>query len=477
MLRKTTILMLCALTLSCTAFAQEAWSLQKCISHAKQNNLTLKQADLAVKQAELLEQGSRMARLPNVNGRGNFGYNYGRSIDPTTNAFNNTRTGFNNIGIDAGITVYNGGRIKNTIKQSQYDLLAAKEDANTQFQSIALQMASSYLNILLAKEQVTIAQRAIDQTNEQLTTIDKRINAGTVPKADRLDILAQIARNEQLLIQAQNSVETNYLVLKNILELEPDYDLEIIIPSSLMEIERTNETYTLGTIYSQALNTQSSIKATDARMKSAELDVPIAKANMLPSITAFGQLDTRWSSASRNVSGFTAPVFGDPQSVLINNELSSVSFPSVDPIFVDNPYFDQLDQNFGQAFGLSARIPIYNNHQGKIGVERAKLNIINMELQNRQAKQQLKADVQAAITGARNAQTELIASEKSLEAAKAAFDNAQKRYDLGAINTLELTTAKTNLDTAELNVARAKYDYIFRLKIIDFYMGKDLNLN
>ena len=126
MLRKTTILMLCALTLSCTTFAQEAWSLQKCISHAKQNNLTLKQADLAVKQAELLEQGSRMARLPNVNGRGNFGYNYGRSIDPTTNAFNNTRTGFNNIGIDAGITVYNGGRIKNTIKQSQYDLLAAK---------------------------------------------------------------------------------------------------------------------------------------------------------------------------------------------------------------------------------------------------------------------------------------------------------------------------------------------------------------
>jgi len=244
-----------------------------------------------------------------------------------------------------------------------------------------------------------------------------------------------------------------------------------------MEVERTNETYTLGTIYSQALNTQSSIKATDARMKSAELDVPIAKASMLPTITAFGQLDTRWSSASRNVSGFTTPVFGDPQSVLINNEVSTVSFPSVDPIFEDNPYFDQLDQNFGQAFGVSLNIPIYNNNRGKINVERARLNIVNMEVQNRQAKQQLKSDVQAAITGARNARTELIASEKSLEAAQAAFDNSQKRYDLGAINTLELTTAKTNLDTAELNVARAKYDYIFRLKIIDFYMGKDLNLN
>jgi len=477
MLRKSTLLMLLALSLSFTSFAQEAWTLQKCIEHARQNNLTLRQSQIAVSQAELTELGSRKARLPNISGGGNFGYQFGLNIDPTTNDFVNTRIGFNNLQLNAGVVIYNGGRIKNTIKQSQYDLAAAKEDANTQFQNISLQMASAYLSILLAKEQVTIAQKAIEQTQEQLTQIDKRINAGTVPKADRLDIVAQIARNERVLVQAQNDVEINYLTLKNILELEPDYNLEIIIPDELLKIEETGEVYTLGTVYQQALGTQSSIKASEAKMKSAELNIPLAKAGSLPTLSAFGGLDTRWSSASRNVIGFQSPEFGDPTPVLIDNELSNVSFPSAEPILEDNPYFEQLDQNFGQSIGLSLNVPIYDNHRNKINVERAKLGILNAELDNRQAKQQLKADVQNAIAGARAARLELSASETSLEAAKAAYENAEKRYNLGAINTLELTTAKTSLDTAELNVASAKYDYVFRLKIIDFYLGKELKLN
>ena len=477
MLRKSTFLMLLALTLSFTSFAQEAWSLQKCIEHARQNNLTLRQSQIAVSQAELTELGSRKARLPNVSGGGNFGYQYGRNIDPTTNDFVNSRIGFNSIRLDAGVTIYNAGRIKNTIKQSEFDLVAAKEDANTQFQNISLQMASAYLNILLSKEQVTIAKKAIEQTREQLSQIDKRINAGTVPKADRLDIVAQIARNEQTLIQAENTVEINYLTLKNILELEPDYNLEIIIPDELMKIEETSEAYTLGAVYQQALGTQSSIKASEARMKSAELNIPIAKAGAMPTLSAFASLDTRWSSASKNVDGFTEPAFGDAVPVLIDNEVSSVSFIDRDPILSNNPYFNQLDQNFGQAFGLSLNVPIYNNHRNKINLERAQLGILNSELDNRQAKQQLKADVQNAIASARAARLELAASETSLEATQAAYENAEKRYNLGAINTLELTTAKTNLDTAELNVARAKYDYVFRLKIIDFYLGKNLKLN
>jgi len=444
MLRKTTLLMLCALMISCTTFAQEAWSLEKCIAHAKQNNLNLRQSKIAISQAELTEKGSRMARMPSVNAFTNFGFNYGQSINPATNNFINTRLGFNNWGISADVTLYNGGVIKNNIKQSQFDLIAAKEDANTQFQNIALQMASAYLNILLAKEQVTIAQRAIDQTKEQLTTIDKRIEAGTVPRADRLDILAQIARNEQTLIQAENSVSINYLSLKNILELEPDYNLEIIIPDQLTEVQENVEVMNLTTVFNQAMNTQASIKASEARMKSAELEVPIAKSGLLPSVFFRAGMNTRYAN------------------------------PSLVP---SDPYFDQLDDNFGQNIEAQINIPIYNRHNNSINIERAKLSIINAEVQNKQAKQQLKADVQNAVANARAAKLELTASERSLEAAKAAFDNSQKRYDLGAINTLELTTAKTNLDTAELNVARAKYDYIFRLKIIDFYMGKDLNLN
>lgn len=475
MLRKTTSLLIALTFITISGFSQEVWSLEKCISHAQQNNLTLKQAELAVSQAQLTEQGSRKARLPSLNADGNYGYNFGRSIDPTTNDFVNKGIGFSSLGLQARATVYNAGRINNSIKQSVHDLEAAKEDANTQFQNIALQMASAYLSVLLSKEQVTIAKKAIDQTREQLSQIDKRIDAGTVPRADRLDIVAQIARNEQTLVQAENAVEINYLTLKNILELEPDYNLEIVLPGNIMDVEQSSEAYTLSAVYAKALNTQSSIKASEARIKSAELAIPIAKADAMPSVIAFGNMDTRWSSASKVVTG-TTPGDVNTQEVLIGGMPVEVGFPSVDPIFGDNPYFDQLDQNFGQTIGLAINVPIYNNHRTKIGMERARLNVINAELQNRQAKQQLKADVQNAIASARAARLELAASETALEAAIAAFDNGEKRYKLGAINTLELTTAKTNLETAELNVARAKYDYIFRLKIIDFYLGKELTL-
>jgi outer membrane protein len=443
MFRKTTMLLF-ALTLSVSGFAQEAWSLQKCITHARQNNLSLKQSEIAISQATLAEKGNRMNRLPSVNASTNFGFQYGRSVNPTTNDFINTRLGFNNWSLDANVVVYNGGRINNSIKQSQQDLIAAKEQANADFQNIALQMASSYLNVLLAKEQVTIAQKALGQTREQLTQIDKRIEAGVVPKADRLDIVAQIARNEQTLIQAENAVTINYLSLKNLLELEPDYDLVINIPENLMQVDESVNAYDLSTVYGQALTTQSSIKASEARMKSAELGIPLAKVDALPRVVLFAGLDTRFSSISN---------------------------------FKNDPYFDQLDRNFGQTIGAQINIPIYNNHRTSIAIENARLGIINSEVQNKQAKQQLKADVQNAIANARASRKELEAARTSVEAAKAAFENAEKRYKLGNINSLELTTAKTNLDTAELNLARAKYDYVFRTKIIDFYLGKELNLN
>jgi outer membrane protein len=179
-------------------------------------------------------------------------------------------------------------------------------------------------------------------------------------------------------------------------------------------------------------------------MKSAELGIPLAKVDALPRVVLFAGLDTRFSSISN---------------------------------FKNDPYFDQLDRNFGQTIGAQINIPIYNNHRTSIALENARLGIINSEVQNKQAKQKLKADVQNAIANARASRKELEAARTSVEAAKAAFENAEKRYKLGNINSLELTTAKTNLDTAELNLARAKYDYVFRTKIIDFYLGKELNLN
>lgn len=444
MLRKSTFLMLLALTLSFTVSAQEVWSLQKCIDHARVNNLTLRQSAINVQNAEIEAERSKKARMPDLNAGTGYNLSFGRNIDPVTNQFVNTRFGSNNLSLNASINVYTGGRIKNSIEQSGHELVAATEDAKDRFQDIALQLAQSYLSLLLSKEQVNISQKALEQTQEQLTQIDKRINAGTVPRADRLELVAQIARNEQQLVVAQNNVDLNNLSLKNLLELEPDYNLEIEIPENLLQVEEYPQGLSLTSIYADSWMTQPSIKASEARIKSAEKQIAISKGQALPSIGLQAGLNSNY----RSISGFPT-----------------------------ERYFNQIENNFGQSVGAFLNIPIYQKHNVKLNIERAELGVINAQVQHNQAKQLFKADIQNALIGAKTARAELTASEKAVDAAKAVFENVEKRYNLGSANPLELTIAKTNLDTQELNVIRAKYDYVFRLKIIDFYLGKELTLN
>jgi len=424
--------------------AQEVWSLEKCVNHAAQNNLNLRQAEISIQQAELNKKRSEQARYPNLNAQIDGGLNFGRTIDPTTNDFRSVRIGNSRVSLSSNMTLYNGGRINNSIKQSKIDAEVARVDASRQLNDISLQIASSYLNVLLAQEQAIIAQKQVAQTTTQLDQTDKRIQAGVLPKNERLEILAQQARNEQNLIAAQNNVAINLISLKNFLELDPSYDLAVETPPDVVQVTSIDEYLNLSNVYQKALETQPSIKASELRIESANLDVDIAKADKLPSIGLFGQISSNYAHIK--------------------------DFP------FNEGYFKQLDNNLGQILGAQINIPIYNRGVTDINVEQARLGILNAQVANKQAKQQLQADVQNAIASARAAKAQLEASQIALDAAKASFNNAQKMYDLGAINTLEYTNAKTNLDTAELDVVRAKYEYVFRAKVIDFYLGKELKL-
>ena len=222
------------------------------------------------------------------------------------------------------------------------------------------------------------------------------------------------------------------------------------------------------------MTTQPQVIRDEMSLKSAEVGVDIARGAMLPSLVLFGGLDTRWSSAGfRNVGEEQLTI---SQNVEIEQVPVTITQTITRDIFEDAPYFNQLKTNFGQQIGLSLNVPIYNNHSNLIGVERAKLNILTSKLQSDLTKQQLKTDVQNALASARAAHRTLKAANKSVEAAEAAFENAEKQYELGAINTFQYTTARNNLDRAEIDATVAKYDYLFRLKIIDFYLGKEIKL-
>ncbi len=459
------------------ALAQtQPWSLKKCIEYARQNNLSLRQAQYDIRNAELDVQENKYSRLPALSAGARGGYQFGRTIDPTTNSFNNERIGFNSFSLDANVTLYGGGFITNSVRQSELNTRAARLDAEATSNNLALDIAAAYLNILLAEEQLTNAKQNLKLSEEQLSQTDKLIRAGSVPANDRLDILSQIAQNERAIIEAQNAVNIGYLNLKQLMQLGPEEELKIVRPEFIDLPENVDpQAVGLEEVYTAALQTQPQIQAADLRIKSAQLSEEIAKSGLLPTLTLFANLNSNFSSA------FRSPIFETrrvPQTVFIDGSPVTIEFQSEVPVDDEQiAYTDQIDQNFGQVVGLNLNVPIYSRHTNRINQERARISELNAEVGSAQQRQLLEADVQRAIADTRASFNSYKAAQRSVEAAETAFDNAQKRFDLGAINTLEFATARNTLDQARIELIRSKYQYLFNLKTIDFYMGKALELN
>ncbi len=459
-----------------SAQAQDTWSLERCIQYAKDNNITVKQAQASVRTAMLSEKQAKAARLPNVSANANLGKQYGRTIDPTTNQFSTVGVGFNSLGLDAGVNIFSGGLINHSIKQTGWDLLAARADAEQLVNNLGLQIASAYLGILLGEEQLENAQKRISQTQEQLNTTLKLIEAGTLPMADKYNILAQLAQGEQAAVQARNSVELSFLNLKQLLQLEPDFDLQIERPDVPIPADANPDALALSPVYQTAVGTQASIRAADFRVKSAQEGIAMAKSAYYPTISAFASLSSSYSSQARTKGNYIrtdtviTTLLVNDQSVDIGQFFDLYDYPKT-------PYFTQIDQNFGQGFGLSINIPIYQNGRTRLSVERARLGVLTSQMQQIQTQQTLKNDIQTAIANARAARLTLDAAQKTFDATDIAYQNTVKRHTLGTINTLDLTTARNNRDIAENDRTVAKYDYVFKLKILDFYLGKPLTMN
>lgn len=463
--------------------AQEIWSLQRCIEYARTNSIALKQAENSIQLAALTDKQNQLSRLPSVSANSNLGYQFGRTIDPVSNEFKSQTIAFNSMGLSAGATVYSGGRINNTIKQGQINLQAAEKDAAASFNDIALSIATAYLNVLLSEEQLENANRRRGLSQQQLDQTDKRVAAGSLPANDRLDVLAQIANDEQAIVQARNSIDINYLTLKGLMQLDPATNIKVERPSFTIPADANPDAFDFFQVYAQALSTQPQVAANELRIQSEEVGVDLAKSGYFPTLSIFGSLNSSWSDAAKQVEVLDLGTVRQSQKFFVDlgqgeTELDvQFDVPNVQTNFVDYPYFDQIKNNFGQSVGIGLNIPIYSNGQNDINVQRAQVRILGARLQSDQTKQQLKNDVQQAIASAKASRQTLDASQKSIEATKVAYENAEKRFQLGTINNLQLLTARNNYDIAQTNLTVAKYDYLFRLKILDFYLGKTIKLD
>ena len=457
--------------------AQETWTLERCINQAQENSRIVKQSQIAVKNAELIKKQDDWARYPSVSANTNLGFNFGRSVNPSTYTFENSTTNYNSWGISAGATLYNGGRINNQIKQSAIDIKAAQADLDQSVSTISLSVAQAYLQILLNEEQYENSRKRLQTSQSQLDRIDKQIKAGQLPPNAIYDLQAQAARDEQQIVAAANNVEIGYLNLKNLLEISPETPFKIERPKFVIPTNVNPDGFMFKAIYNQALNNQPQIRAADLRIKSAEMAVKIAQSALLPVLSVSANLNSNYSNTILDFTKAKTVVVPIKQQIIINGQTTEVTILQTQATDAPKkPYVSQLGDNFGQGIGLNLSIPIFSGFSRQIGVQRQKLNVESQMLILDRDKQQLKTDVQNAIANAKSAKKQYEAVQKTFDAQKAAFDAAEKRFQIGTANSFEFAQAKNTLDTAERDLTVSKYDYLFRLKIVEFYEGKKLSL-
>ena len=482
-MKKTYVLLSTLLFLALSQIqAQDVWSLEKCILHSQKASIAVNQANLGIDQAEITLSQAQQSRLPNLNGSTSVGWNFGRTVDPTTNEFITETFFSNNYSLGTNISIFNGMQINNSIKQSKLDLEATKNETEQTRRDVALQVASNYLNVLFAKENIEVSERQLLLNRQQLDRTNREIQAGRLAESERLNLEAQVAQSEQILIETRNSYDIAMLQLKQVLRLDPSFPIDVVAPEGV-PVSTDPDMVDFEEAFVEAQKNRPDLIGQELRVQSAGVGVDIAKGALYPSVGAFANLGSVYSNQARQIIGSEEITVNTP--VIVNSLDPSVPFNNVPvdiitttdvPQIAKPSYSTQLDNNLSYGFGASISIPIYNRGATRASVQRAKLNAINSQLQYDQLMENLKILVQQSLADARAAKKKLEASEKSLNAQKLAFENTDTRLEIGAANTFEWESQKTQMENAEIQLLIDKYDYLFKIKILEFYLGKPLKL-
>lgn len=488
-MRKFLTLICCAVISQ--AFAQRAsdrWDLRHCIEHALQFNISIKQADIQARIAALQAKQAKYNIYPSVNASSSTGVRFGRSIDPTTNSFSTSQFLYQNFGLNAGFQVYNFGRLKNSAAVANFNAQAALADVAKISNDISFNVATYYLQVVAAKEQVTISEVQIAQTQNQFNITRKKVDAGVLPELNIAEVEAQLASDSSNYYTAKGNYEQNLLALRALLNLDVDVLFGIETPKvDDIPIEPLAELQP-ETVYTMALDYQPLQKANALRIKAAEKNILVSRSLMYPTISIGGNLNTNFSNSFKTISG--APVFLGYSPITGAEPIitqSNVNYYVQSPIYRYNTksrsftdlwsgWGDQLSNNFGQNVGVSISIPIFNNFSGKIGVQTAKLQLKAAQLQKDQGDLSLRQDIYTAYTNATTALQKFNAGKKSVDAAQKAYDFGTKRFEVGLLSSLDLITLQNNLLRAKITQLTTQYDYVFKMKLLEFYRGRGLKL-
>ncbi|WP_336516046.1 TolC family protein [Pollutibacter soli] len=479
------ILLLTGLSTSTYAQNGDVWDLRRCIDYGMSRNISVRQADIQARISEVNLKEVKLQQIPSLNLQGSHSFNFGRNVNPTTNIISDNSSMNQNWGLTSQALLYNWGFQRNTISGNDFTYqadLAAIEKARN---DIGLNIANQYLATLLQLEQANILEVQFNQTKAQYLNTRKLVDAGSVPELNAVELEAQMARDSAAMAATQSQYEINLLMLKALMTVPADTPFRIATPPiESIPVDNILET-SPSNIYEMAMRTQPQIRMNNLRLKASEQFYRAAKSSLYPSIAAFAQVNTRFFAPF--VSRFPVNNGFKPSNngYVIDN--TGNQLPLYTPDIVEgtqnnsfgqlwNGYGSTLNDNFGQAIGLSLNVPIFNGWRVKSSIARAKLDISSKELAIEQETLKLKQDIYTAYQNASGNYQTFIAREKAVKTAERSFELASKRYEYGVLQTIEWLTIQNNLSRARVDRVIAQYNYIFSMKVLEFYKGQGIRL-
>lgn len=472
-----------ALFLSFSGFCQQKWTLQDCVNFALQNNVTVKQSAIQAKVADINLKQSRLSQIPTANFNNNDGYRFGKSQNPSTGILENQNYFSVGLSFQSSAEIFNWFSKKNTILANEWSAMSAKASVEKLKNDLALTVANSYLQVLLAIEQENIARIQVQQDSAQLEIVRKQVNAGTLPELNAVEVEAQLASDSANLITAIGNITQAKYVLKSNMNLDAATPLELETPPvEKIPVEPIADLQP-DHVYALALQNLPQQRVSQYNINAAKKNVLAAKGSLHPSISAYGSLST-------NYGYFRTPIY---DQVLSGYGPSGLVVPDGSGGFIDvqrplytiggkkgfvsaDPLGTQFSNNFGQQIGISISFPVFNGWQAKAGYKRAQLNVRNLEYQKELDDANLKQDIYQAYNAAVVAMEKFTSSKKAVDVAQQTYDFSTKRYTVGMLTTLEQITNQNNLFKAKLQYILNQFDYVFKMKVLEFYKGQGIKL-
>ncbi|MBW1299069.1 TolC family protein [Aquimarina litoralis] len=468
------IIYISAFLLSFTGFTQrkdtERYSLDQCIAIALENNLDLKSTTLRANTALINHRQAKANVLPSLNGNYNIGVNNGRSIDPFTNDFINQELTFSNARLNLDATIFNGFRVLNTIKQQRYNRQASEMEIEEAKQTLILNVTLAYLQVLNQTDVLTLAKDRLVTTSKQLKQQEDLYNEEFGNPADFADIKGQKTIDETNILIAESSLNNAKLSLAQLMNI--DTDISVDKGSILLDFKEY--TFSSDDVFKDAMQNLATFKAQELRVKAAKKGIQVARAQYIPEISFFGQINTNYSSVAETFTEIGTETIETGDFVTVNNEELSVFTDQTQFRGESIEYLDQFDNNLNTVVGIAVDIPLFNGFRAKNNVAlekiRAAESLIELERTSQQVKNaidQVHFDMQTAYNRYQSLQNQVTAFEESYRVNEIRFNN-------GVSNFIAYITSKNNLDNARTNLTNAQYEYLLRVKVLEFYRGKAL---